>query len=161
MNSSTLPRLLVPRAVYTEMVSQAVAEAPLECCGFLAGPAFAEGQGTVAARYPLVNAAASRTEYDADPKSLFAATKDIRNRGWEVLAVYHSHPTSPPVPSRTDLARAYWAGVVHFIISLQSSQPEVRGWCLSQEDYHEAEWEILNGPELLLAGPLPPHPRIN
>ena len=127
------------------MVAQAVAEAPLECCGFLAGPAFADGQGTAAARYPLVNAAASPTEYDAEPRSLFAAHKDIRNRGWEVLAVYHSHPTSPPVPSRTDLARAYWHGVVHFIISLRTSQPEVRGWWLSEGAYREADWQVMGG----------------
>jgi [CysO sulfur-carrier protein]-S-L-cysteine hydrolase len=124
------------------MVAQAVAEAPLECCGLLAGPAFADGQATVAARYPLLNAAESPTEYDADPASLFAAVKQVRRRGWDVLAVYHSHPTSPPVPSRTDLARSYWAGVVHFIISLQSSQPEVRGWWLTETDYREASWAI-------------------
>jgi [CysO sulfur-carrier protein]-S-L-cysteine hydrolase len=124
------------------MVAQAVVEAPLECCGFLAGPPFAGGEGTVAARYPLVNAAASPVEYEADPRSLLGAHKDIRRQGWDVLAVYHSHPTSPPIPSRTDLARAYWTGVVHFIISLKSSQPEVRGWWLAEAAYCEAEWGI-------------------
>jgi [CysO sulfur-carrier protein]-S-L-cysteine hydrolase len=126
------------------MVAQAVAEAPLECCGFLAGPAWTDVAATVAARYPLVNAAASPVEYDAEPRSLLDAHKDIRRHGWDVLAVYHSHPTSPPVPSRTDLARAYWSGVVHFIISLQSSQPEVRAWWLSESEYSEADWQLTN-----------------
>ncbi len=127
------------------MIAQAVAEAPLECCGFLAGPPVQGGDtATVEARYPLVNAAGSAVEYDADHRSLVDADKDIRRRGWDVLAVYHSHPTSHPVPSRTDLARAYWSGVVHFIISLQSPQPEVRGWWLSETEYTGAGWEVVD-----------------
>jgi proteasome lid subunit RPN8/RPN11 len=137
VNSSTSPKLLIPSPIHSAMIAQALAEAPLECCGLLAG------QGsTVAASYPLVNAACSPTEYESEPESLFAAHKDIRRHGWDVLAVYHSHPTSPPIPSRTDLARAYWAGVVHFIISLQTSQPEVRGWWLNESEYQEAKWEV-------------------
>jgi hypothetical protein len=30
--------------------------------------------------------------------------------------------------------------VVNLIISLQSAQPEVRGWWLTANDYREAEW---------------------
>jgi proteasome lid subunit RPN8/RPN11 len=127
------------------MVAQAVAEAPLECCGFLAGPpAGGAAIATATARYPLVNAAASGVEYDADHRSLIDADTDIRRRGWDVLAIYHSHPTAPPVPSRTDLARAYWSGVVYLIISLQSAQPEVRGWWLTETDYSEAEWAVID-----------------
>jgi proteasome lid subunit RPN8/RPN11 len=126
------------------MVAQAVAEAPLECCGLLAGPPFAAGRALVSAHYPLVNAAASAIKYQAKPESLFAATKDIRNRGWVELAIYHSHPATRPVPSRTDLEEGYWTGVVHFIISLQSSQPEVQGWWLREHDYALAEWQIVD-----------------
>jgi [CysO sulfur-carrier protein]-S-L-cysteine hydrolase len=127
------------------MVAQAVAEAPLECCGFLAGPAWTDESATVAGRYPLVNAAASATRYSSDPVSLFAAEKDRRRHGWEFLAIYHSHPISPPIPSKTDLAEAYWPGVVHFIISLQTSQPEVRGWWLCEDEYSAAVWDLIDG----------------
>jgi len=126
------------------MVAQAVAEAPLECCGFLAGPPAQGDTALVQARYPLVNAAASGVEYEADHRSLIDADRNIRRRGWDVLAIYHSHPTAPPIPSRTDLARAYWSGVVYLIISLQSAQPEVRGWWLSETGYTEAEWEVID-----------------
>jgi proteasome lid subunit RPN8/RPN11 len=125
------------------MVAQAVAEAPLECCGLLAGPPAAEGEDRrVTARYPLINALASGTDYESEPRSMFNAMKDMRQNGWEVLAVYHSHPTSPPVPSRKDRERNYSEGVVNLIISLQTAQPEVRGWWLTESDYPEAEWAV-------------------
>jgi proteasome lid subunit RPN8/RPN11 len=59
-----------------------------------------------------------------------------------VLAVYHSHPTSAPIPSRTDLERNYSPDVVNLIISLSGSEPETRAWWLSEADYCPAEWEI-------------------
>ena len=42
----------------------------------------------------------------------------MRVRGLEMLAVYHSHPTSRPVPSRTDLERHGMENVVCMIVSL-------------------------------------------
>jgi proteasome lid subunit RPN8/RPN11 len=143
--SSTSGRRLIPRSLYAAMIAQAVAEAPLECCGLLAGPAAAEGEDRrVTARYPLVNALGSGTEYESDPRAMFQAMKDMRCNGLEVLAVYHSHPTSPPIPSRKDRERNYSESVVNLIISLQSAQPEMRGWWLTASDHREAQWQIVN-----------------
>src|SRR5437764_12269186 len=115
-----LPRLLIPRPVYSAMLAQADAERPLECCGLLAGPlAASQSELRVVRHYALVNAAASPTEYESDGRSIIHAFKDMRRNGWELIGVYHSHPTSPPIPSRKDLERnGYGDEVVHFIISL-------------------------------------------
>jgi proteasome lid subunit RPN8/RPN11 len=125
------------------MLAQAVAEAPAECCGLLAGPPDLGGVWRVTARYPLVNAVASATEYESEPRSMFDAMRQMRRAGLEVLAVYHSHPTSPPVPSRTDLVRNYSERVVNLIISLQTDPPDVRGWWLTESDYREAGWKVI------------------
>lgn len=134
-------RLIVPRSSHDAMVAHALAERPNECCGLLAGVRN-EGVARVVAHYPLVNALASPVEYEAEHKSLLAAHRDTWARQIDVLAVYHSHPTSPPVPSRKDMERSYWEGVVYLIISLMASTPEVRGWWISATDYREAEWEV-------------------
>src|SRR5438067_13873196 len=98
-------RLLhIPGPLFEGMIEQARAEQPNECCGLLAGVTAGEA-GQVRCRYPLVNAAASPALFESDPRSTFDADRDMRRRGLEVLAVYHSHPTSAPVPSRTDLER--------------------------------------------------------
>lgn len=137
-------RLEWGRQILEGMIAQARDELPNECCGLLAGrllPAPAgPARGRVSRRYPLVNAAASPREYLSEPHSLLAAVKDCRARGLEILAVYHSHPTSGPAPSRTDLERNGWPGVAHVIISLAGTEPEVRAWWLTAETFSEAVW---------------------
>jgi proteasome lid subunit RPN8/RPN11 len=125
------------------MLWHALAESPLECCGFLAGVIGADGVAEVRLRYPLLNATASPIEFESEPASLLSAWKDINRQGLEVLAIYHSHPRSEPVPSRKDLDRNNWGpGVVNFILSLMYTPPRMRGWWLRPMDYREAEWTI-------------------
>ena len=63
----------------------------------------------------------------------------MRESALELLAFYHSHPTSPPIPSKTDLAQNFYGSeVVHLIISLQGPEPEVRGWHLRETDFQPA-----------------------
>jgi len=125
------------------MVAQAKAELPNECCGFLAGLVEEAKVGRVHERYPLVNNAASPTEYLANDRTLFNAYRDMRARGLDLLAVYHSHPVTEPVPSKTDLERNYFIDVMHLIISLKTETPLMRGWWLAETDYREAEWQCL------------------
>jgi proteasome lid subunit RPN8/RPN11 len=124
------------------MLWHARAEEPLECCGLLAGVIREDGVGEVRLRYPLLNAAASSVEFESEPRNHFSADRDIRRQGFEVLAVYHSHPTSEPVPSRKDLERNNWPQAVTLIISLKTRPATVRGWWLSAESFREADWMI-------------------
>jgi proteasome lid subunit RPN8/RPN11 len=130
------------------MVAQALAEQPLECCGLLAG-VLEGGVGRVVKAYPLVNALASPVEYLWEGHSTLAAMRDLTANNLDILAVYHSHPTSPPVPSRKDLeqngnVRDFLGDLVHLIISLSDKPPLVRGWWLDEKaGYREAEWEVV------------------
>jgi proteasome lid subunit RPN8/RPN11 len=139
-------RLQIPQPLYAALLAQAQAELPNECCGLLAGVVTEGGAGRVGLvreRYPLVNALASPTAFESEPRSMFVAVRDMERRGLDILAVYHSHPSSGPVPSRTDLARNYSPEVVNLIISLMEGEPRVRGWWLTGEGYREAAWECV------------------
>jgi proteasome lid subunit RPN8/RPN11 len=133
--------LLIPDLLYEEIIEQALTERPLECCGLLAG--VIDGDvGRVTTRYPLVNELRSPVEYNAEPRGLLMAHKDMRARGIDVLAVYHSHPTTQPIPSKKDLAANYSEDVVSLIVSLAGEAPSVLGWWLTEREYREAEWDI-------------------
>jgi proteasome lid subunit RPN8/RPN11 len=73
---------------------------------------------------------------------MFEAVRDMRGLGLEIVAIYHSHPTSAPVPSRTDLERNYSPDVMNLIISLQDGNTQMRGWWLSDKDFREADWRL-------------------
>jgi proteasome lid subunit RPN8/RPN11 len=126
------------------MIQHAQTELPNECCGQLAG--VRDGAVLRAlAWHPLVNKSESpETEYEGTPDSLIKAHKEMRERGHDIVAIYHSHPTSKPIPSKKDLERnGHGDCVVHFIIGLQGPEPIVRGWWLAETTFAEAAWEIV------------------
>ena len=134
-------RLRIPRPISEELTAHALKERPNECCGLLAGKVEG-GVGEVRAIHPLVNELRSPTEFVSESRGLFAVMKAMRAAGTELLAVYHSHPSSPPVPSRRDLERNYSDRVMNLIVGLAGPVPELRGWWLTAESYREAEWSI-------------------
>ncbi len=131
-------RLAIPPAVLDAVLAHARAELPNECVGFLAGT-IAGGVGTATQCLPLVNELRSPTEFLTEPRSVFAAYRAMRAAGTDVLAVYHSHPTSAPVPSRKDIERnTYGPDVAWVIVGLAGAAPEVRTWWLTETGYREA-----------------------
>jgi proteasome lid subunit RPN8/RPN11 len=145
---STPFRLLLSRDLYLALITQARAELPNECCGLLAGrilEADADGprRALAVGRFPLVNAAASPVEFLSDARSMLDAVRAIDRHGLDILAVYHSHPSSDPVPSRKDREQNYSPDVMNLILSLKAAEPLLRGWWLAGEEFLEAEWELV------------------
>jgi [CysO sulfur-carrier protein]-S-L-cysteine hydrolase len=140
--------LEIPRDIFDGMVAHCVREAPLECCGILCGIS-----PRVSLFYPLRNDTQSETRYNADPKELIAAHIDFRQRGAEILAIYHSHPRWQAVPSQTDLAENHYGPVPRIIVSLLNESPDVRVWRLDVDSYHELPWEVIESSEPASAPP--------
>ena len=117
---------------------------PDECCGLIGGTA----DGTAKSIYSLRNvAAAAHVSYEAAPEDLFAAQRQMRERGEELLAIYHSHPRSAePAPSETDVRLAYYPKAVYFIVGLAGPQPVIRAFRISER---EERWEEV---EYVIAG---------
>jgi proteasome lid subunit RPN8/RPN11 len=65
----------------------------------------------------------------------------MRDRGEELIAIYHSHTKSPAYPSQTDLNEAVsWPEQVYLIVSLRDpASPEVKAFWLKDEKIAEAE----------------------
>ena len=133
-----LTPLEIPRDLHDAMVAHCLREAPLECCGILGG--FAP---RVSSFHPLRNALVSETRYDADPQDLIAAVVALRERGAEILGIYHSHPRWEAVPSKTDLRENHYGPVPRLIVSLLEEVPVVRVWRLEPDSYEELAWRIV------------------
>lgn len=130
--------LSVPASLLAELIAQARAALPNECCGFLAGR-IENDVGIAITRYAIRNTHASPTRYLTEPVDVFAAFRAMRQSGEELLAVYHSHPTSAPVPSRRDIEEnTYGETAVHLIVGHIDREPMVRAWWLHPTSYEEA-----------------------
>lgn len=95
------------------MLARARAEAPLECCGLLAGR-----DGVITQVFPAKNALARKTAYEIAPAELFEIFRTLRARHLDLLGIYHSHPHSENIPSPTDIAGANYPDTPYLIISL-------------------------------------------
>jgi len=110
--------VVIPAEIRAELDEHARAEQPNEACGLVA---FKDGR---AERYlPARNGAASpyRFELEIAPESWF-----LEDEGYE-LAVFHSHISSAPRPSRTDVENiGLWEGRPYLILSLGTG--ELAAW---------------------------------
>ncbi len=132
----------IPENIGNELLDHAGREHPLECCGLLAGTVEAD-RGIVRLRIPIRNDLASPTEYETNPRDLLDAMKTMRAAGLEPLAFYHSHPSSEPVPSRSDLARNTWGEVVSHAIVNPAADPPIRAWWLGESAFEPVHLRIV------------------
>ena len=116
--------LRIPGHIYRRMVEHAREGAPLEVCGILGGR-----DNSVSEIRPMTNTDASHEHFTMEPREQFAVAKDFRSKDLEMLAVYHSHPTTPARPSQEDIRLARTPDISTVIVSLaDSSAPDVRSF---------------------------------
>jgi proteasome lid subunit RPN8/RPN11 len=120
--------VVIPAEVRSALVEHAEAESPNEACGLLSI------RNGVADRYfPGINVATSPYRFDLkiDPEVWF-----LEDEGYE-LAVFHSHLSSPPRPSRTDVENiGLWKGKPYVILTLSTGQLatwRIRGGKIEEE----------------------------
>jgi proteasome lid subunit RPN8/RPN11 len=116
--------LTLPKKFIDEMLAHAREEAPNECCGIIAGR-----EGQAVKLFQGQNAEASPYRYDIDPQDLFRIHRECDEKGWEFLAIYHSHTASEAYPSPTDVRLAFWPEAYYVLVSIQDPQsPAVRAF---------------------------------
>lgn len=154
-----MTEVVIPLSILNDMIAHARELAPHECCGLLAGM-----DGVVSQLYRIKNIVALEgahhlSSFDAakiahleqlspaeraeiafvmDMQDFSSAKKDMRQRGLDLLAVYHSHPHDPARPSGTDIKIAtdyeeIWPKInlavpSYLLISLMKGEPEVKNY---------------------------------
>ncbi|UCG26261.1 MAG: M67 family metallopeptidase [Chloroflexota bacterium] len=129
----------LPLALYEAMLQQLCRAYPLEGCGLLAGQA-----DRVRRVYPVSNIRKSPAAYEMDPAEQLAAMIDMEERDWELLAIYHSHPHGPQVPSSADVSQAYYPEAAYVIVSLADRRrPRARAFTIISEQIGEIPFKIV------------------
>jgi [CysO sulfur-carrier protein]-S-L-cysteine hydrolase len=117
--------VVIPAEVRSALIAHAEEERPNEACGLLLL------RDSVAQEYVRgENAAASPYRFDlkVDPEIWF-----LEDEGYE-LAVFHSHLSSPPRPSRTDIENiGLWQGRPYVILSLRSG--DLAAWRIADGSF--------------------------
>ena len=135
--------------MYDEIVEHAREGLPNEACGVVAGD-----DGRPVRVYPMRNAEGSPVVYRFEPKEQLEVTKEIEDKGWDLLAIFHSHTHTEAYPSPTDRAHAHWndpitgeeapafPGTRYLIVSLAEQEPVLRAFNWGLGDPVEEEVAI-------------------
>ena len=105
--------LRMPRYIGDAIIAHASEGFPLEVCGILGG-----NDGVVSFFSRMTNTDRSNEHFMMEPREQFSVMKELRAKGLELLAIYHSHPESPARPSTEDIRLALTPNVSHVIVSL-------------------------------------------
>lgn len=127
----------IAQALIDEIVAHAREDLPNECCGLIGGT-----DGVAETAYRARNEFATPFSYRVSSDDQYRIVeKEMRGKGEELLAIYHSHTKSPAYPSQTDLNEAVsWPEQVYLIVSLADPEsPDLKAFWLKDNKIAEAE----------------------
>jgi proteasome lid subunit RPN8/RPN11 len=136
----TAPPFLKIRSEHWEKMRAAVArEVPREACGLVAG------KDRISIEViPVANALRSPVRFRMEPAEQLDALNRIDEMGWDLLAIYHSHPNGPPFPSETDIAEAFYPEAISLILSRSDTDWSCRGYIIRNSAAIEVPVHILS-----------------
>ena len=115
--------VILPGQAIEEMVAHTRACAPNEACGLVGSR-----DGIVVKVYPLTNVDSSPDRFTLDPAEHFAAVRDADSNGAVISGVFHSHPSSEPIPSAADLEGGGDLDWVNLIVGVEAGRIVVRAY---------------------------------
>lgn len=128
--------------MYDEIIAHTKEGGADEICGMIAG----KDQRAVKL-YRVVNAAENKpVRYIMQPEDQLRVLKDIEKKGWDLLAIYHSHPSSENYPSATDVADAeQWPDPYYIICTPTNPARPVRAFRIEDGKIREEEVVVADG----------------
>jgi proteasome lid subunit RPN8/RPN11 len=111
---------------------------PHECCGVLLGHIESDNRVVEAvARAGNTRTDSPHDRYNIAPQELVRIQRQARERGFDIVGFYHSHPDHPAQWSQTDLAEAHWIGCSYVITSVENGHAAVTNCFLLAGDLEE------------------------
>jgi proteasome lid subunit RPN8/RPN11 len=140
----------ISRELLDDVLAHARAESPNECCGMIASR-----NGEAVAVHRARNVAEDPVKlYVMDSREQYRIQNEIEDAGFDLGAIYHSHPASVPEPSPTDkrLAaigdgdnrRLAYPGTLYIIVGLADpAEPDVRAWSIELDEVSPVALEVV------------------
>lgn len=146
---------------------------PEECCGLMLGQIARSAEDAFLVRevlelLPLENrwraecpcesAAASQRltrarRYAIDPKDMLRSQKQAREKGLNIIGIYHSHPDHTAEPSECDRAQA-WPDYIYTIVSVMKGRAvDTLHWTLDSN--HQFQLANIQAPSGYVTGCYP------
>lgn len=123
--------IILSKEQLDSLVEHAKKVLPNEDCGLLGGTVSGDVK-TVEKIYFLTNTDASPEHFSMESAEQFAAVKDMRSEGLQLLGNFHSHPKSPARPSEEDKRLVFDTKLSYLILSLEA-EPSLKSFTFDRD----------------------------
>ena len=130
--------LYLPVSLWEQMRADVQARLPEEACGLVGGV-----QPRALQVFPVANALHSPVRYRMEAEEQIHIFLSLEKSGWDLLAIYHSHPAGPDQPSPTDLAESAYPECVYLIWFPRQGEWTCRGFLIQEGNFLEVPLHIV------------------
>ena len=114
LNILIMEQIVFSREQIWQMTSHLSDCLPAEGCGLVGGDVTYHAHLVI----PIANLLSSPSHYRMDEREQLAAFLTLEEKGLDLIAIYHSHPSGSPVPSTTDIAEFFYPESLMIVFSL-------------------------------------------
>ena len=124
----------IPRKIINQLLHLAQISPDYEVCGLIGSK-----NDLPCSCYPIKNITENpKQRFELDASQQIVAMSQMRDHGEQLFAIYHSHPSTPAMPSITDLKLSAYPDILNLIISLNTKGVlEMRGFKIHQQTARE------------------------
>lgn len=116
MNNTNVTALELPRPLINQILAHAQQNPDEEICGLISSK-----NKTASRYYPVANVAENKKRFfEMSGPQQIKAMKTMREQGEELLAIVHSHPDAPAIPSELDRENNNYPDVYYLVVSLDT-----------------------------------------
>lgn len=106
----------LPRQIVNKILTLAQEKSDKEVCGLIS-----LNSDDKMKLFSIANIATDDSHFFAmEPSETIQAMKSMRDDNAELFAIFHSHPSTPATPSKTDIAEVGYPDALYLIISLNT-----------------------------------------
>jgi proteasome lid subunit RPN8/RPN11 len=138
-NQAKETALELPRSLVNQILAHAQKNPDEEICGLISS------KNEAAARYyQITNTAENKSQrFEMNGSQQIAAMKQMREQGEELMAIVHSHPDAPAIPSALDKEDNHSPDVYYLVVSLDTKGVlELRCFLPSKKDDGTQEFKL-------------------
>ena len=107
------------------METDVMAKSPEEACGLVAGKG---NQANLV--LPVTNILHEAFRFRMDPEEELKAFISVEEKGWDILAIYHSHPHGIDHPSQSDFDQLTFPDIIYLIWYQNMNEWRCRGYLM-------------------------------
>lgn len=125
-------KIIIPQSLYDQMIEHGRVTLPYEACGMFSG-----NNQKIKSFWPLENESKSDRRFFVSKKVVEETIQKVKELDQQIVAIYHTHPSTAPIPSIYDIKHHVDHDVKMVIISYKTKSAITKWYRIIDSTYEE------------------------